>query len=150
MWTWLQKIGQDIVSVFKKAEPIIQVAQNVAKPFEDVYAPGLSSVIQLTLNKIVDAEALAAAAGVQNGSGAVKLAYVTSSIIPQIAPILATMGVQSVSSTQYNNFVSALVAAMNAFTTTSGPAASGSGSTVGIVAPNPSQTPPATTGIAAH
>ena len=116
--TVLEKIGHGIATVFEKAIPIAQEAQIVATPFENLFAPGLAQIINLTIGKIADAEALAAAAGKQSGSGATKLAYVATAIAPQIAPILSTLGVQSVSSTQYNNFVSALVSALNAFTTT--------------------------------
>jgi hypothetical protein len=116
--TVLEKIGHDIAVVFEKAVPIVEEAQVIATPFENLYAPGLAQIVNLAISKITTAESLAAAAGQQVGSGGTKLAFVATALAPEVAPILATLGVQSVNSTQYNNFVSALVTALNSFTTT--------------------------------
>lgn len=116
--TVLEKVGHDIVSVFEKAAPVVEELQTIATPFENLYAPGLSQVINIAMQQIMNAEALGVKAANTTGSDQVKLASVISAIAPQVAPILAGIGVQSVSSTQYTNFVNALVAAMNAFETT--------------------------------
>jgi hypothetical protein len=112
--TVLEKIGHGIVSVFQKAEPVINLAQAVATPFE---GPVLSAAINLTLNKIYAAEAIGVATAAKGNSGSAKLAFVASSIAPEVGPILAQLGVKSVSSTQYTDFVNHLVAALNVFTT---------------------------------
>lgn len=119
--TWLEKAGSDLLNVFKKAAPVVQEIQTIATPFENIYAPGLSQVINLGLTEIIQAEALAAAAGQANGSGETKLAAVIAALAPQIAPTLAAIGVTNPTSTQYTNFINALVAAANAFEITTVP-----------------------------
>lgn len=113
--TVLEKIGQDIAKIFTEAEPVINEIQTVATPFENVFMPGLSAMIQTGLTAIYNTEAMAALAGKQTGSGAVKLSAVIATIAPQIAPDLKAIGVTAPTNTQYTNFISALVQAANAF-----------------------------------
>jgi hypothetical protein len=114
-FTWLNKIGHDIVTIFHKASPVVAELQAVATPFENAFAPGLSQVINISLSTIAQTEALAEAAGAASGSGAVKLAAVTAAVAPQIAPILKSFGVTNPTSAQYNKFINALVEAANTF-----------------------------------
>lgn len=113
--TWLEKAGDDVLNFFKKAAPVVQAIQTIATPFENIYAPGLASVINIGLTEIIQAEALAAAAGQTSGSGEVKLAAVTAALAPQIGPMLAALGINNPTTAQYTQFINGLVAAANAF-----------------------------------
>ena len=118
--TVLEKVGQDIDNVFKKAVPIIEEVQTVAAPIEAIFNPALPALISMGINAISSSEALAAAAGKQTGTGATKLASVVSSLSTSLAPTLIALGVDptKVTSSQYTTFVNGLVAAANAFETT--------------------------------
>lgn len=118
--TVLEKIGSDIVSVFKKAEPIVNELQVIATPFENTYAPGLSTLVTAGITAIENAEALGVAAGNTTGSNSVKLATVISSLATTLGPTLTALGVNpsTVTTAQYTTFVNSLVAAANAFVTT--------------------------------
>ena len=118
--TVLEKAGEDIASIFKKAAPIVQEVQTIATPFENAYMPGLSTLIQTGITAIGNAEALGVAAGNTTGSNAVKLASVVSSLATSLGPTLTALGVNpaTVTTAQYTTFVNSLVAASNAFITT--------------------------------
>lgn len=113
--TVLEKIGHGIVTVFKNEKPLILEMQAIAAPFE---GPLLAQAINVTLTNIFNAEALGLAAGETQSTNATKLAAVVSATAPQIAPILSQLGVQSVTSQQYTDFINHLVAAANVFLTT--------------------------------
>lgn len=118
--TVLEKIGHDIVNVFEKAEPIVKEVQAVAAPIEAIFNPALPALINTGITAISNMEAVATAAGQQNGSGATKLALVISSLASSLGPTLVSLGVDptKVTSAQYTTFVNGLVAAANAFETT--------------------------------
>lgn len=113
----LDKIGSDIVAVFKKGAPIVAELQTIATPFENIYAPGLSTLINSGITAIGNAQALAVAAGNTTGSDEVKLAAVISSLAASSGPTLQALGVNpaKVTSAQWTNFVNGLVQAANAF-----------------------------------
>lgn len=115
-WTWLEKVGHDIVSFFGKAAPIISEVQTVAAPFEAILFPGLPAAISATLAGIANAEALGvtAASTDPSGNNAAKLASVIAAVTPQIQPIVTAAGFQY-DSPSATTFVNAIVAAANAF-----------------------------------
>lgn len=115
----LEKVGHDIVVGFQKVVPIAKEVQVVAAPLESLVNPALPALINMGLNAVTNMEGLAAAAGAQNGSGAVKLAAVVSSLATTLGPTLTQLGVDpsKVNSTQYQNFVNGIVQAANAFIT---------------------------------
>jgi len=115
--TVLDKVGEDIANIFKKAEPVVAELQTIATPFENIYAPGLATLINTGLTEIAQAQSMAVLAGQTSGSGAVKLASVIASLATSLGPVLTSLGVNTstVTSTQYTNFVNGLVQAANAF-----------------------------------
>ena len=114
--SWLEKVGHDIVAVFEKAAPIVAEVQTVAAPFENIYFPGLSTVITSTLTAIANAEAtgVAAAADDPAGNNAAKLASVVAAIAPQLQTVVTAAGF-NYNNASANTFVSAIVSAANAF-----------------------------------
>jgi hypothetical protein len=124
-FTWLNKIGTDVIHFFEKALPIAQEVDTVAAPFITAFSPGLQTAISATLTEIAKAEALGVAAGNTSGSNAVKLASVLSAVAPTITPIVAAATGKTPTSMQLTSFINNLVAAANAFeavaTTSSAP-----------------------------
>ena len=118
--TVLEKIGHDVAVGFEDAIKVFKEAQPVLAPFEALINPALPNLLTAGANAIANIEGLAAAAGQQNGSGAVKLASVTATLANNLGPTLTALGVNptTVTSTQYTNFINAIVAASNAFVTT--------------------------------
>lgn len=114
-FSWLNKIGSDVIHFFEKAVPIAQEVDQVAAPFITAFAPALQSVISLSLTEIAKAEALGVAAGNTTGSNATKLAAVISALAPQIGPIVQAATGVAPTSTQYTTFINALVTAANSF-----------------------------------
>lgn len=118
--TVLEKAGHDIVSVFKKAEPVVEELQVVATPFENMFVPGMSALVSAGLAEVAKVEALGVAADNTSGSNQVKLAAVVSTLASNSASLLEAIGVDpsKVTTAQYTNFVNGIVQASNAFQTT--------------------------------
>ena len=114
-FTWLNKIGTDLIHFFEKAVPVAQEVDAIAAPFINAVAPELQSAISIGLTEIAKVEALGVAASNTTGSNSVKLAAVISAVAPQISPLIASLGGKAPTATQYTNFINGLVSAANAF-----------------------------------
>src|SRR5271170_6398327 len=101
---WLERVGTDIVDFFKKAEPVIAEVQTIATPIENYYLPGLSSIINIGLQQVANAEALGATAAAGQDTSTQKLAAVTSSLATSLGPILQSYGVTTPTTAQYQIF----------------------------------------------
>jgi hypothetical protein len=112
--SFLSAVGHDIKSVFSwlaspKGQSVILTGEGIATAIN----PGLAAIFPLVnswITKAISIEALAAAAGAQEGSGAQKAAAVIGSILPEIQKAFpnATLA-------QAQNANTALIAFLNAF-----------------------------------
>ena len=115
----LSTIGKDVKGVFaflgsSKGQAIIATGESLV---EAVYPP-LTSVINLAntwMVEIVKDEALAAAAGQQDGTGAQKAAAVISTVTPAALAFAQTNGLPAPTAVQLEAANTALVAFLNAF-----------------------------------
>lgn len=120
-WSWLEKVGHDIVAIFEKAEPVVAGVQAIATPFENIFFPGLAPLINGTLVAIANAEATGVAAAKDaSGNNAAKLASVVAAVAPQLQSVVTAAGF-SYDSPSAITFVNAIVAAANAFKQTQTP-----------------------------
>lgn len=146
--TWLDKIGDDIVTDFKKVEPAVEKdveeVGTAAEPFITIFDPALLPLIQTTLSTIALAQAAGTAAAAGASTNTAKLTAVVSTITPIATTALANSGV-SVNTTSVTNFVSALVAAVDAFAVIPVPASAISATPVVAAVPVVTATPEVTT-----
>lgn len=129
-FSWLDKIGKDVIHFFEKAVPVAQEVDAVAAPFITAFAPALQTAISLTLTEIAKAQALGIAAGNTQGSDSVKFAAVISAIAPQLGAIIQGATGVAPTNANYTTFINSLVAAAGAFeaiSTTPAPLVPGSG-----------------------
>ena len=118
----LQTIGKDAKSVFSwvgsaKGQAVIGAGEAA---IEGV-APALTGVINLANTYITEAvktEALAAAAGTQNGTGVQKLVAVTSAVTPQVLAYAVAAGLPTPTASQISAAANGIVAFLNAFEAT--------------------------------
>lgn len=114
--SFLSTIGKDIKGVFAwlgspKGQTVIHTAEAVVVAVD----PALASIVNIVdswITKIITTEALAAAAGQQDGSGAQKAAAVLNAIQPEI-----TKYFPAATSDQLTAANTALVAFLNALGT---------------------------------
>jgi hypothetical protein len=109
-----KSILSDIGAVLKKVFPIATNAAVAAEPIIDVAFPGIAAVYNLTVGAVVKAEGLALAVGAQSGTGAAKL----SMAVQEIEPVFVQWYTQQYGSTPtlqvIENYISAVVATLNA------------------------------------
>ena len=99
----------------KKFLSIAVGAAQAAEPIVDVVFPGIAVLYNATVAEVAKAEAVAIAAGAQNGTGAQKLALVVQAIEPVFKEYAAQTGIPAAAQTQtITNWVNAVVASLNA------------------------------------
>jgi len=115
----LSAIGSDVKKVFDwisspQGQQLIATGEGVAVA---VYPPaaGLVAIGNAILTEAIKVEALAAGAGAQSGSGAQKLAAVTSAVTPEILAYASQQGLNQPTAAEIQTAVSAVVAFLNAF-----------------------------------
>ena len=107
--TVLSHIGHDLKIFFTSATKVAEAAE----PFVDIMFPGIAALYNTTVTAVAQAETAAIAAGVQNGSGAQKLAFVVSAIDTDFQAYAKAQGI-TYNSTVVENYVNAAVATLNA------------------------------------
>jgi hypothetical protein len=119
--TFLQKIGKWFATKFAPvAKDVLEVAQ-AAEPVVDALLPGWGALYQSTVQMVVNAEATAAAAGAQNGTGVQKLASVTAALQPIATAYLKSIGVSEPTTAQIQTYINSVVASLNSFEALSDP-----------------------------
>jgi hypothetical protein len=123
----LSSLGADFKKVFTwlgtpKAQSVITTAEAVEESVANAVDPALAGIDPLISNwtqEIFKSEALAAAAGVQNGTGVQKSAMVLSAVVPQITSFVqANTKLSAPAATDVSAFNDALVKFLNAFGST--------------------------------
>lgn len=115
----LATIGKDAVKIFDWVGS--PSGQNLIKDGEavvEVVYPPATAIINIAntfLTEAIKAEALAAAAGQQNGSGTQKAAAVLNAATPQVIAFAQQYGLPTPTATQLNAANDAIVAFLNAF-----------------------------------
>lgn len=117
--SFLQKLGQDFTKIFKQ----VVIGAQVAEPIVDTLMPGWAGLYNTTVQLAVNVEATATAAGAQNGTGAQKLASVTSALQPLATAYLTSIGVSSPTTAQIQAYINSVVAGLNAFEALENPVA---------------------------
>jgi hypothetical protein len=113
----LSKIGSVAKDFWKKAAPVIQEADTLAKDIEPEVAiafPQFSGLYNQTVQFVGLAESSAAAAGANN-AGAQKLIFVLNAIAPYIVQEATALGIKQPTVAQIKNYINGIVAALNAF-----------------------------------
>ncbi len=114
----LSTLGGDVKKVFAwvgstKGQAVIGAGEAVVETVE----PGLSGIINIANAYITEAlktEALATAAGQQNGSGTQKLAAVTAAVTPTVLAYAQQAGLAAPTATEINNAANGIVFFLNA------------------------------------
>lgn len=121
--TFLQKLGKWFVTKFQPvADDVLKVAQAV-EPIVDVALPAWAGLYNTTVQLIVNAEATAAAAGAQNGTGTQKLSTVIAALEPLAVSYLKNeLGISNPTTEQITAYVNSVVAGLNVFSTLTGAA----------------------------
>jgi hypothetical protein len=112
--SFLSTIGKDVKSVFAwlgspKGQAVIATGEAVATTID----PSLTGIFTLAnswIQKVIETESLAAAAGEQTGSGTQKAAAVMSAMGPEISKYFP-----AATATEIANANTAIVAFLNAF-----------------------------------
>ena len=128
--SFLSAVGHGVQDVFKwlgssqgqaaisATENAVNIAVSFANPALGAGLVGIEQLINSGLKQAVGIEALSAAAGQQSGSGAQKAAAVTSSIAPNVAAFLKSIGISNATAQQEQELAVAinngLVAILNA------------------------------------
>lgn len=128
--TFLDRIGHAFKAVFgflgsPQGQSLIVAGETAATIAGGIAAPealpaiqGVEGLINAGLRSALATEALAAAAGTQQGTGAQKLAAVTATIAPNVQSFLAAIGVKDTTSEQSQTIATvvanSLVAILNA------------------------------------
>jgi hypothetical protein len=111
----IKSILDDIGTGLKKFFTVADTVATDAEPFVDVAFPGVSALDNTTVSAVGVAEASAAAAGAQTGTGAQKLAIVVSTIEGDFNTYWTSLGnTTSAPLTTIENYVNAVVASLNA------------------------------------
>jgi hypothetical protein len=115
----LSVFGRDVKKVFAwigspQAQTLIKEGEAVA---EAVYPPltGIIAIGNTFMTEAVKVEALAAAAGEQNGTGTQKAAAVLNAATPQVLAFAQQYGLPAPTSAQLQQANDAIVAFLNAF-----------------------------------
>ena len=107
----LSDIGHGIKNVFDAG----QIAAKAAEPFVDLAFPGVAPLFNSIVQQVGMAEAAAAAAGAENGTGAQKMALVLKSIETSIANYEKTNNLATpMTQVQIEAAANAVVAFLNA------------------------------------
>lgn len=107
----LDDVGSALKTFFTGA---VKVAEAV-EPFIDLAFPGLAALYNATVAAVAGAEASAALAGAQTGTGAQKLALVVSSIETSFNAYWKSIGnTTTPTQAQIEAYVNAVVASLNA------------------------------------
>ena len=119
--SFLSNIGKAFKSVFEwlgsaKGQTVISTAEGVVVAIDPALA-GIVTLANSWIEKVITTESLAAAAGVQAGSGVQKAAAVMSAMQPQIAQYFP-----AATAAEISNANTAIVAFLNAFSTPAAPA----------------------------
>jgi len=115
----LSAIGADVKKVFDwisspAGQQLIATGEGVAVA---VYPPaaGIVAIGNAILTEAIKVEALAAGAGAQSGTGAQKLAAVSSAVTPEILAYAQQHGLGQPTATEIQTAVSSIVSFLNAF-----------------------------------
>jgi len=121
--SFLSKVGSDFKAVFAflgspKAQPVEAAVEGVAETIATVAGVGAPvqagiNLINNWLTEIVKAEALAAAAGQQTGSGVQKAAAVMAEMTPQVLTFATAQGLPAPTAAMIATINTSLVAALN-------------------------------------
>lgn len=114
----LSTIGKDVKSVFAwVASPKGQAVIGAGESAAEVVFPQITGIVNLANTYIGEAlktEALAAAAGQQDGSGAQKLAAVTAAVTPAVLQYAEKAGLPAPTSDKIAAAANGIVAFLNA------------------------------------
>jgi hypothetical protein len=110
----LSDIGSALKKFFTAAVPVATAAE----PFVAAVFPGIAPLFNAVVAEVGKAEAAAAAAGAQNGTGTQKLAMVLASVESSFNAYAAQNGFVAPSADQIESAVNAAVAFMNALPAT--------------------------------
>jgi hypothetical protein len=108
-------ILSDIGTAFKKFFGVAVTVATDAEPLVDTLFPGFATLYNGAVAEAAKAEALAAAAGAQSGTGAQKLALVVQSLTPSILAYAEVQGLPKPTADQITAYTNAVVATLNAF-----------------------------------
>ena len=95
-----------VVGIAQEAEPVVDLATAAL--------PGIPALYNATVNEVVAAEAAAASAGAQSGTGSQKLAAVVTAITPTFNAYAAANGLATPTTATIQAYVSAVVDGLNA------------------------------------
>jgi hypothetical protein len=109
--SFLDKIGHD----FKKGIDVVLPFAAAASVGISVANPALGALVQTGIAVIAQTEQKFTAIGQQSGSGEQKLAESTQVLAPIALALLQANGVKDATVAHVQNFINALVAALNAF-----------------------------------
>ncbi len=109
--TVLQKFGIIFKDVFKDAAKVAVAAE----PIVAVALPAYSGLYNMTVSLVTNAEAAAAAAGAQAGSGIAKSALIINALTTYVQQEQASLGVKAPTQAQTQKWIDSIVAALNAF-----------------------------------
>jgi hypothetical protein len=117
--SFLSTLGKDIKAVFAWiGSPAGQTVIATGEGLVTAIDPGAQGIVTLAnawMQEIIKTEALAAAAGVQNGSGTQKAAAVIASISPEVLAFAQVNKLPAPTAAQIQTASNALVAFLNAF-----------------------------------
>lgn len=129
--SFLSTLGKDFKAVFaylgsSKGQATIATVEGAAvavttaiNPVAGAALAGIESLVNSALKQVVNAETLAAAAEQQTGTGAQKAAAAASALAPEVAGVLASLGVKAPTATQVQSIstvvASSLANIVNAF-----------------------------------
>jgi hypothetical protein len=106
--SFLSAVGHGLKVFFTGADHVAQIAE----PFVDLAFPGIAPLFNLVVGEVGKAEGLAIAAGVQNGSGAQKLALVVAAVTEEYLSFAKANSLPS-EPADVSKFVNAVVALLN-------------------------------------
>ena len=118
--TLLQAIGKDIKGVFawlgsSKGQAVIATGESLVETVVP-QATGIINIANSWMSEIIKDEALAAAAGSQDGTGTQKASAVLTSVTPQVLAFFQQHNLPAPTAEQIENANNALVQFLNAFT----------------------------------
>lgn len=121
--SFLQKLGGDFKKVFTwlgtpKVQQAVVGAEALGEGVADIIDPalaGINPLINSWTQEIFKAEALAAAAGSQDGTGTQKSAMVMNAVVPQVVQFAEANGLATPTGTDLDLANSLLVQFLNVF-----------------------------------
>lgn len=114
----LSTFGGDVKKVFSwvgspQGQKIIAVGEATAETFDPALT-GLFNIANVYMAEALKTEALAAGAGVQNGSGAQKLTAVVAAVTPSVLAYAKQAGLPTPTADEIQNAANAIVSFLNA------------------------------------